>query len=399
MKLVPKKLCFLKRNSTFTDLTPLDEAIIGGRNGYNYKSEICVYIDIVKILLKHGAQCADKQKSFRLGDFGRYSNFDRHLAITLLGEGVIDSNAVNEKGETLLDISVKSDQKNILLLLLEKGADCNIKNAEGQMPIHVAITRLKYNKSDLDIVNLLIDHHTDLNVCNNVNETPLHMAAKVGHFEIVRKLIQKRASFDSRNNQCLTPAQVAIKENQTKIAKFFIESYDPRRVLRSAVVKENAPMVKLLLEIGENPNSTELGNITLLHKAVRMGHLKIVQYLIDHGANVEAQTNGSMETPLHYAVKYSSEEMIEELLKNNIQINSLDRDHCTPLWLAVSNGKKEIVEVLIDAGADVNIQDNRNRKPLEIAFIKYGHGAISKLIMGISSRFVMIRGITYLSHW
>ena len=195
--------------------------------------------------------------------------------------------------------------------------------------------------------------------------------------------------------------QVAINENQTKIAQFFIENrkYSPIGVLRTAIKRGNAPIVKLLLEIGENPNSTEQGNITFLHQAIRIGHLKIVQFLIYHGANVEAKTNGSKERPLHYAVKYSSEEMIKELLKNNIQINSLDRDHCTPLWLAVSNGKKEIVEVLIDAGADVNIQDNLNRKPLEIAFIKYGHGAISKLIMGISSRFVMIRGMTYLSHW
>ena len=90
----------------------MDEAIIGGRNGY--KSEICVYLDIVKILLKHSAQCADKQKSF--GDFGPYSNFDRQLAITLLEQGVIDSNTVNENGQTLLDISIKSGAKSIILL-------------------------------------------------------------------------------------------------------------------------------------------------------------------------------------------------------------------------------------------------------------------------------------------
>ena len=117
----------MEKNFTFTDLTPLDEAIIGGRKGY--KSEIRVYLDIVKILLKHGANCTDKQKSFKTLD----SNFDRQLAITLLEEGVIDSNAVNKEGDTLLHLSVKGDAKSILLLLLEKGADCNVKNAAGQM--------------------------------------------------------------------------------------------------------------------------------------------------------------------------------------------------------------------------------------------------------------------------
>ena len=44
------------------DLTPLDEAINGGRKGADFKSN--VYIEIVKILLKHGANLKDKYKSF-----------------------------------------------------------------------------------------------------------------------------------------------------------------------------------------------------------------------------------------------------------------------------------------------------------------------------------------------
>ena len=198
----------------------MDEAIIGGRNGY--KSEICVYLDIVKILLKHSAQCADKQKSF--GDFGPYSKFDRQLAITLLEQGVIDSNAVNENGQTLMDISIKSGAKSIILLLLEKGADCNIKNAAGQMPIHVAMAMLNREENYVDIVNLLIDHHTDLNVCNNVNDTPLHMAVKAGHLEIVRKLIQKGAGFDSLDNNHCTPLWLAVSNGKKEIVKVLIDA-------------------------------------------------------------------------------------------------------------------------------------------------------------------------------
>ena len=360
-------------------MTPLDEAIIGGRNSYLFEASDYVYLEIVKILLKHGAHCMEKQKSFLHLD----STFQKQLATILLEEGVIDLNAVNERGHTLMNLSIWSDAKSILLLLLEKGADCNVKNADGQMAIHFAISMLKHDKSHLDIVNLLLDHHhIDLNVCNNVKDTPLHMAVKGGHLEIVRKLIQKGARFGSRNNESLTPVQVAIIENHTKVAKFFIENgkYIPTVVLQTAVAKGNAPIVKLLLERGEDPNLTENGNITLLDQAVRNGHLQIVQYLIDHGANIEAQIHDSKEKLLHFAAKYASEEIIKELLKNNVQINSLDKDHCTPLWVAVSNGRKEIVKVLIDAGADVNIQDNLKRKPLAIA-IENRHGDIAKMII------------------
>ena len=285
-------------------------------------------------------------------------------------------NAVNEKGETLMSMAIKCGAKSILLLLLEKGADCNVKNAGGQMPIQVAMSMLNNGKNSVDIVNLLIEHYTDLSACNN---TLLHMAVKSGHFEIVQKLVQKRAS--------LYPVNIGITEiieNNPSIARFLIENgkYDRLRVLRSAVKNGHQPTVKLLLERGQDPNlivNSENETITLLHQAVKNGHLKIVQNLIEHGANVEAKTNYSKETPLHYVVKYSSEEMIKELLKNKVEINVLDKDHCTPLWLAASNGKKEIVKVLIDTGADVDIQDNLKRKPLAIA-IKNGHNDIAKMI-------------------
>jgi ankyrin repeat protein len=202
------------------------------------------------------------------------------------------------------------------------------------------------------------------------------MAVNSGHFKIVQKLVQKGASLYPVNIGI-----IEIIENNPSIARFLIENrtYDRIRVLRSAVKSGNPPIVKLLLERGENPNTSEDKNITLLHQAVKNGHLKIVQSLIKHGANGQAKSNDLKETPLHYAVKYSSEEMIKELLKNKVQIDSLDKDHCTPLWLAASSGKKEIVKVLIDAGADVDIQDNLKRKPLAIA-IKNGHNDIAKII-------------------
>ena len=61
-----------------------------------------------------------------------------------------------------------------------------------------------------------------------------------------------------------------------------------------------------------------------LHDACRRGHIEIVEYLVEHGANV----------------------------------NVSDNDGITPLHDACRGGHKEIVEYLVEHGANVNVSDN-----------------------------------------
>ena len=53
-------------------------------------------------------------------------------------------------------------------------------------------------------------------------------------------------------------------------------------------------------------------NVTPLHYACRGGYLQIVEYLIENGADIEAQDDNE-ETPLHY-VSYSGYVDIVKLL-------------------------------------------------------------------------------------
>ncbi|KAF5279752.1 hypothetical protein FQA39_LY05442 [Lamprigera yunnana] len=73
------------------------------------------------------------------------------------------------------------------------------------------------------------------------------------------------------------------------------------------------------------------------------------------------------ERRLLTAVGTNNTELMEELLMDNVDPNSKDRQHRSALHLAVSRGYKEAVTLLLQYGADVNSQDIIGNTPLHLA--------------------------------
>ncbi|KAK4877072.1 hypothetical protein RN001_009578 [Aquatica leii] len=73
------------------------------------------------------------------------------------------------------------------------------------------------------------------------------------------------------------------------------------------------------------------------------------------------------ERRLLTAVSTNNTEVIEELLIDNVNPNSKDRQQRSALHLAVSKGYTEVVRLLLHFGADVNSQDIIGNTPLHLA--------------------------------
>lgn len=65
--------------------------------------------------------------------------------------------------------------------------------------------------------------------------------------------------------------------------------------------------------------------------ACHMGNEEIAHELISNGANVHAQTSVKKDSMLHAAVAGGSIPIIDELLKNGVDIEINDVDHRTPI--------------------------------------------------------------------
>ena len=100
------------------DLTPLDVAIDSGRNCVN-NSKSNAYIEIVKILLKHGANLKDKHKSFLPS---RFSSFDDKFAELLVENGIISQ----------LHMACRKGEKNKVLRLIKDGHEVNSQHSTSE---------------------------------------------------------------------------------------------------------------------------------------------------------------------------------------------------------------------------------------------------------------------------
>jgi serine/threonine-protein phosphatase 6 regulatory ankyrin repeat subunit A/serine/threonine-protein phosphatase 6 regulatory ankyrin repeat subunit B len=124
--------------------------------------------------------------------------------------------------------------------------------------------------------------------------------------------------------------------------------------------------------IDRDPNQINVQDVqgfTPLHLASSKGHIEIVEFLLNHGADTELEIfNG--ETPLMLAAQYArygQYETIKTLLEHGAKVNHKDEDGGTALHKAAMYSGKEVMNLLISYGADVNAREEYQITPLHQA--------------------------------
>ncbi|EDO39113.1 predicted protein, partial [Nematostella vectensis] len=105
-------------------------------------------------------------------------------------------------------------------VLLRAGADVNITNCYGQTALHHA-TRRGHSK----MVELLLrDGQMDVNVVDRDNTTSLHVAAMIGSNPIIKTLLFCGANITAKDNDGFTAFHLAAREGEEEVLQTLLRT-------------------------------------------------------------------------------------------------------------------------------------------------------------------------------
>lgn len=202
--------------------------------------------------------------------------------------------------------------------------------------------------------------------------------------------IQERSEIVNRLDAGCTPLFVVCRRGQAEIVEYLIsycnanieqrglyEVADDRSThmvtpLWCAAVSGKLKVVELLLNQGANINAVSDTGSTPVRSACFMTHVEVVKYLVEHGADINLPNyNGG--TCLINSVQSCL--LCEFLLRNGADVNARDIQNKTALHYAIQEHRLETTRLLLKNGANIYAKSRYGDDALQTACLK-GAGRI-----------------------
>ena len=152
--------------------------------------------------------------------------------------------------------------------------------------------------------HLIADHPEHINARSEVGFAPIHAAARKGHVDVLRLLLEHGADVDSQTVHKQTPLHWAAWAAEVDVGQY-------------------------LLDCGADINAQNKFHETPLYLAARDGRVGFTRMLLERGARIDVP-HGQGKTPLHYAVEWGRIQTARLLLEHGADVNARDKSGMTP---------------------------------------------------------------------
>ena len=161
----------------------------------------------------------------------------------------------------------------------------------GLIPLHNACSF-----GHAEVVALLLGAGADPNAKDSWSYTPLHEAAVKGKIDVCIMLLQHGADPSIRNSEGKTATDVADLVTKPVLTG----EYKKEDLLEASRSGNEEKLMSLLTPLNVNCHASDGRKSTPLHLAAGYNRTRIVQLLLQHGADVHAKDKGGLVCCLLY---------------------------------------------------------------------------------------------------
>lgn len=278
--------------------------------------------EVVEFLLKNGAECNTyllHQKKAITPLESACAHGHVSTAKLLLGSGANPDFHSWSGPAAALSAAVNGGNRDLIELLIERGADVNYHQTNRDGPLECAA-----NNGDLEVFKLLLKKGARITTRADVHRTTIQAVGYGGNEQIIQFVLDSRVDIDS-----------------------FGTAFDVERVgtaLQSAALNGHCAAVRLLCENGADIHSVRRGDKharNALGFAASGGSAQVLQYLLENGS--QHTVDGG---PLYYAAAFGNIEIIQYLLQNKPEHSSSSHVMAS-LEVAVKEGQWHIISTLL----------------------------------------------------
>ncbi|KAJ7291476.1 hypothetical protein C8J57DRAFT_1491957 [Mycena rebaudengoi] len=225
------------------------------------------------------------------------------------------------------------------------------------------------------VVRLLIKHGANVNAAGGYYGNALHAAAAIGHVSVVQELIANGIAVNTGGRHYSSALTAALQTGHEGISALLIENgavVHDANALQVALKKGHNTVAQLLIKKGADAQRS-------LQDASAIGDIAVVQFLMEHGADVNLQ-GGFFRSALQAALANGRAEVVQLLLEHGADVNLLGGHYGTALQAASAMGKVNVVQLLLNHGADVNVQGGHYGTALQAAWA-HGETKVVQLLL------------------
>ena len=321
----------------------------------------------------------DAAEKGRADELGRL--LDAHLDL-------IDARGGGFWGRTALHMAAWRNRAACVRLLLDRGADVRIRDyGDNAYALHFAA-----DAADLDVVTLLVEAGSDV-----VGEGDDHQVGVLGWATCFARVREDVAEYLLAHGARLNLWSAIALDRESDVRGFIArdrsllsarmsrnEHY--RTPLHHAAAKNHPRMVRLLLDLGADPNASDAIGATALTTASEVhADPAIVAMLDATGVKLDFMSalyleryeaaeamlkddpsrlgpDGRDTMALHLSVSKRNAGAVRWLIAHGVDVNAkrgLWDCNATALHTTAESGAIDIARMLLDAGADPNIRDDK----------------------------------------